>query len=79
MADAEAIHPPSEPEEPVDGCVRTADGRLHYIHRGGTGPQAHLLHASGFCAGTYAPFIRYLIGELTIFAGDIRGTAAPIL
>jgi pimeloyl-ACP methyl ester carboxylesterase len=34
---------------------------------------AHFLHGNGFCAGTYTPFIRYLIDDLHILASDVRG------
>ncbi|MFH1981505.1 MAG: alpha/beta hydrolase [Pseudomonadota bacterium] len=65
--------PPSTLEDPQDGYVSTPGGRLHYLKWGGAGPCAHLLHANGFCAGTYGPFVRYLTRELTVFASDIRG------
>ena len=31
------------------------------------------LHANGFCAGAYSPFIEFLINDLHIIASDIRG------
>ncbi len=63
----------SEQINPVEGYLDTAEGKLHYLDWGGTGNQAHFLHGNGFCAGTYSPFIRYLIHDLHIFAGDVRG------
>jgi len=59
--------------EPLENYLDTPDGRIHYLDWGGSGPQAHLLHANGFCAGTYSPFVRYLLDDLHIIAGDVRG------
>jgi pimeloyl-ACP methyl ester carboxylesterase len=59
--------------EPAEGFVESAGVRIHYVDYGGTGPFAHLLHANGFCAGTYAPFIKYLVGNLHVMASDVRG------
>ena len=61
------------PLEPIDGFVPTPEGKIHYLDWGGSGPAAHLLHANGFCAGTYAPFVQHLTRDLHIFASDIRG------
>lgn len=63
----------SGPTEAKEGYVRTPGGNLHYLQWGGTGPCTHLLHANGFCAGTYAPFVRHLTEDLRVFASDIRG------
>jgi len=41
--------------EPTENYLDTPDGRIHYLDWGGPGRQAHLLHANGFCAGTYSP------------------------
>jgi len=59
--------------EPTDNYLDTADGKIHYLDWGGSGPQIHLLHANGFCAGTYSPFVRHLIGDLHVIASDVRG------
>jgi pimeloyl-ACP methyl ester carboxylesterase len=59
--------------EPVESDLDTPEGTLHYLDWGGSGPQVHLLHANGFCAGTYAPFVRYLTNGLHVFASDLRG------
>jgi pimeloyl-ACP methyl ester carboxylesterase len=59
--------------EPAEGFVESAGARIHYLDYGGTGPSAHLLHGNGFCAGTYAPFIKYLVGNLHVMASDVRG------
>jgi pimeloyl-ACP methyl ester carboxylesterase len=63
----------SETYEPHSGTIDVADARLHYLDWGGCGTPAHLLHANGFCAGTYAPFVRYLTGNFKIVASDVRG------
>lgn len=59
--------------EPTEGYVEVPGGRLHYLDWGGRGPQAHFLHGNGFCAGTYAPFIRHLVEDLRVIASDVRG------
>jgi len=62
-----------EQREPVEGFIETEKGKIHYLDWAGDGIQAHLLHANGFCAGTYSPFVRFLLNDLHVFAGDIRG------
>lgn len=59
--------------EPIENYLDTPDGKIHYLDWGGSGPQVHLLHANGFCAGTYSPFVRHLIDDLHIVASDLRG------
>jgi pimeloyl-ACP methyl ester carboxylesterase len=59
--------------EPIEAYLDTAEGRIHYLDWGGSGPQAHLLHANGFCAGTYSPFVKHLLDDLHIIASDVRG------
>ena len=59
--------------EPTEGYLDVAGGRLHYLDWGGSGHHAHFLHGNGFCAGTYAPFLRLLSKELRIIASDVRG------
>ena len=59
--------------EPTEGHLAVPGGRLHYLDWGGSGPHAHFLHGNGFCAGTYAPFLRRLAAELRIVASDVRG------
>jgi pimeloyl-ACP methyl ester carboxylesterase len=61
------------PITPSEGFVRTKGSRIHYLDWGGAGPPAHLLHANGFCAGTYEPFIRYLLDDFHLYASDVRG------
>jgi pimeloyl-ACP methyl ester carboxylesterase len=63
----------SVPLEPTENYLDTSDGKIHYLDWGGSGPQAHLLHANGFCAGTYSPFVRFLLGDLHVIASDVRG------
>jgi pimeloyl-ACP methyl ester carboxylesterase len=59
--------------EPSEGFLNAPDGRLHYLDWGGAGRQVHLLHATGFCAGTYSPFVKLLSDDLHIIASDLRG------
>ena len=59
--------------EPLENFINTPDGKIHYLDWGGSGPQAHLLHANGFCAGTYSPFVKHLVDDLHVVASDIRG------
>ena len=68
-----------KPMEPTENYLDTPDGRIHYLDWGGSGPEAHLLHANGFCAGTYAPFVRYLHKDLHVIASDARGHGASDL
>jgi pimeloyl-ACP methyl ester carboxylesterase len=63
----------SENIEPIENNLDTADGKIHYLDWGGTGIQVHLLHANGFCAGTYSPFVKHLTDGLHIIASDLRG------
>jgi len=59
--------------EPKDGTIDLSNARLHYLDWGGCGTPAHLLHANGFCAGTYAPFVRHMIDRFRMVASDVRG------
>ncbi len=59
--------------EPIENYLETPDGKIHYLDWGGSGPPVHLLHANGFCAGTYSPFVKYLLEDLHIIASDVRG------
>jgi pimeloyl-ACP methyl ester carboxylesterase len=63
-------------QQPVEGYIEVSGGRLHYLDWGGNGPSAHFLHGNGFCAGTYVPFIQFLIEDLRIIASDVRGHGA---
>ena len=65
-----------EINEPLESFINVADGKIHFLDWGGTGPQAQLLHANGFCAGTYSPFVKHLTGDLHVMASDIRGHGA---
>ena len=62
-----------EYNEPIENFIDVADGKIHYLDWGGSGFQTHLLHANGFCAGTYSPFVKHLTGHLHVMASDIRG------
>ncbi len=56
-----------------EGFLSIPGARIHYLDWGGEGHEAHFLHANGFCAGTYNPFVKYLISDLKITATDVRG------
>ena len=64
---------PADRLEPTEGFIDVPGGRLHYLDWGGEGRPAHFLHGNGFCAGAYAPFIRYLAPHFRVLASDIRG------
>lgn len=67
------------PQEPQEGYIHHPEkGPLHYIDWGGEGPLAHLLHANGFCAGTYDPLIRKMTEELHIIGSDVRGHGSSL-
>jgi pimeloyl-ACP methyl ester carboxylesterase len=70
---------PTTDRDPVEGFVETPEGRLHHLDWGGSGPQIHFLHANGFCAGTYTPFLRYLMADFHVFASDVRGHGGSTL
>jgi pimeloyl-ACP methyl ester carboxylesterase len=63
-----------------DHTFTGSDGDFHYIKWGGSGPMAHISHATGFCAGLYTPFAERLKAHLQVLAMDDRGhgkTRAP--
>ena len=62
-----------EQPSPHRTIIKVADGDLHVLDWGGCGTPAHLLHANGFCAGTYATFVRLFTDHLRIIASDVRG------
>jgi len=64
---------PSSDPTPVSRMIAVPDGRLHVLDWGGCGTPVHLLHANGFCAGTYAPFVRRLTDRFRVVASDVRG------
>lgn len=64
---------PAAQIEPQERFLETAHGKLHYLDWCGSGLQVHFLHANGFCAGTYSPFIELLIKDFHIIASDVRG------
>jgi pimeloyl-ACP methyl ester carboxylesterase len=59
--------------EPTEGYIEVPGARLHYLDWSGSGQHAHFLHGNGFCAGTYAPFLRLLSKDLRVIASDVRG------
>ncbi len=64
--------------EPIENDLDTPDGKIHYLDWGGSGPGAHLLHANGFCAGTYSPFVKHLINDMHVVASDLRGHGGSV-
>jgi len=58
---------------PNEGFINIPGGRIHFLDWGGDGPETHLLHANGFCAGTYTPFVKHLVSDIKVIATDIRG------
>jgi pimeloyl-ACP methyl ester carboxylesterase len=52
---------------------KAPDGDFSYIDWGGSGPLAHLAHATGFCAGTYTPIAGKLCHRLRVLGMDDRG------
>jgi pimeloyl-ACP methyl ester carboxylesterase len=63
----------TDASEPKEGFISTPGGRIHFLDYGGKDMQAHFLHANGFCAGTYTPFIKLLLEEMHVVASDVRG------
>ncbi len=63
----------SNGSEPQTFRVQVEGGVLNGLDWGGQGEPVHLLHANGFCAGTYAPFVRHLLDSFRVLASDIRG------
>jgi len=72
-------------QQPVElsGQNRTykgPDGNFNFIDWDGSGPAAHLSHATGLCAGVYTPLALRLRSHIRIFGMDDRGhgkTSAP--
>jgi len=63
-----------------DHIFSGTDGEFHFIDWGGEGPLAHFSHATGLCAGTYAPLAERLRAHLRVVGMDDRGhgrTRAP--
>ncbi|MFC1822262.1 alpha/beta fold hydrolase [Thermodesulfobacteriota bacterium] len=56
-----------------DHTFKGPDGEFHYIDWGGSGPLAHISHATGLCAGTYSPLAKRLKSKLRIVGMDDRG------
>lgn len=48
-------------------------GRFHYLDWGGSGPLLHMAHATGYCAGVYAPLAERLKPGLRVVGMDDRG------
>ena len=63
----------SPQREPKVDYVQAPGGNLHYLEWQSRGPQMHMLHGTGFCAGTYIPLIERFAGQMHVFASDLRG------
>lgn len=57
----------------VDRSFHSGEGPFHFIDWGGEGPLTHLAHATGFCAGVYAPLAERLRPRLRVLGMDDRG------
>jgi pimeloyl-ACP methyl ester carboxylesterase len=57
----------------ADHIFKNPGGEFHYLDWGGSGPKAHLAHATGFCAGTYSPLAKRLTPHLKLAGMDHRG------
>lgn len=63
-----------------DCTFKGPNGDFHFIDWGGAGPLAHFAHATGLCAGVYAPLVELLRSRLEMIGMDDRGhgkTEAP--
>lgn len=56
-----------------DRYCPTAEGLFHYIDWGGSGPLAHVAHATGLCAAAYSPLVNLLRHHLHVVGMDDRG------
>ena len=59
--------------EPTSRRVRVADVGLHYLDFGGDGPPLLFLHATGFHAWVWLPYVRRFAGAYHVLALDQRG------
>jgi pimeloyl-ACP methyl ester carboxylesterase len=57
----------------VDRYFKRSNSIFHYIDWGGSGPLAHMAHATGLCAGVYTPFAEKLRSRLNMLGMDDRG------
>jgi pimeloyl-ACP methyl ester carboxylesterase len=53
-------------------ALRLPEGEISFLE-GGAAPALHFAHATGFNAGTYAPLLAPLCGDLGVLASDARG------
>jgi len=52
---------------------KTQEGEFNYIDWGGSGPLAHIAHATGFCAEVYTPLAERLSSRMQVVGMDDRG------
>lgn len=56
-----------------DIFIHSSDKKIHAIKSGNGDIPLHFLHANGFCAGTYLPFLKLFSDSFTLVATDIPG------
>lgn len=59
--------------KPEGRQFHSTSGAFHYLDWGGSGPLAHLSHATGLCAGVYTPLVQRLTARLRVVGLDDRG------
>jgi lipase len=63
---------PTEPR-PTDRYVQVGDLRFHYLDFGGDGPPLLFLHATGFHAWVWLPYVHRFASRFRVLALDQRG------
>jgi len=63
----------STDHQPTDRYVRVGDLRFHYLDFGGGGPPLLFLHATGFHAWVWLPYVRRFAASHHVLALDQRG------
>ena len=56
-----------------DTYIQSADKKIHAIQTGSGESQLHFLHANGFSAGVYLPFLEHFKENFNVVATDIPG------
>jgi pimeloyl-ACP methyl ester carboxylesterase len=57
----------------IEGVRNQTEDGFHFFDWGGSGPVAHIAHATGLAAGVYAPLAERLTSNFRVHAMDIRG------
>ncbi len=66
----------SSNHQPADRYVQVGDLRFHYLDFGGDGPPLVFLHATGFHAWVWLPYVRRFAASHHVLALDQRGHGA---